>query len=165
MHSKIVVIAPSSFCSRSRDCAGVATRRSLVPRPASRPSVRDKMNWGAAATLTWPTETIKIDGRILCIRTGRSASCRWGRTRRFVSGISRRCVNFYIPLMSTKGRAGRMTLAIGYSVTCLKIYSLPSAVGSDDGRSELFSFSCVHRSSSQRRAVLGRVSMIAVEEM
>ena len=58
-----------------------------------------------------------------------------------------------------------MTLAIGYSVTCLKIYSLPSAVGSYDGGSELFSFSRVHGSSSQRRTVLGGVSMIAVEEM
>lgn len=36
MHSRIVVIAPSSFCSRSSACSGVASLRSLVPRPMTR---------------------------------------------------------------------------------------------------------------------------------
>ena len=67
--------------------------------------------------------------------------------------------------MLIKCRVDRMTLAIGNFVTCVKIDRLPSAVGSYDGGSELVSLSRVHRSSSKRRTVLGRVSMIAVEEM
>ena len=64
MHSKIVVMAPSSFCKRSSDCEGVASLLSLVPRPVTDNQPANLVE-GMREGLTGPAETIEIYGWIL----------------------------------------------------------------------------------------------------